>query len=425
MSAITIAGLVLTGLVFPQEAATANANIPPADGVWQAWLESPGGDLPFALELTSAEHGKRAALLHGPTRTVAARVTVDAGQLSIEWPDYDSKLVLQVSDGGTALDGHWERQRDAKSRTKMTCRARFGGGGTPGIPAAAFLPAAPGGPGAPPITSHGHACAPRYRVTFAGDTTDAVALLQESELGALQGTMLTVLGDYRYLTGRRTGTTIELACFDAAHAFLFRARQQSDGSLTGDFWSADQWQQKWTAQPDPLATLPDAYGVTKLRGNKLGKLAFDDLHGVRRQLEGDLLGEVTLVLLFGSWCPNCHDATKLLAKLGSEYGDRDVKIVSLAFELTNDVKRNRATLQAYATAHRVGWPILLAGPADKEQATKVLPFLDKLIAYPTVLFVDRTATIRAVYTGFTGPAAPAQHAQLAADWRQRIESLLR
>jgi hypothetical protein len=52
----------------------------------------------------------------------------------------------------------------------------------------------------------------------------------------------------------------------------------------------------------------------------------------------------------------------------------------------------------------VPWPVLLAGPSDKEAALKALPMLNKIFSYPTLLFVDRNNKVKRVYTGFNGKA---------------------
>ena len=69
--------------------------------------------------------------------------------------------------------------------------------------------------------------------------------------------------------------------------------------------------------------------------------------------------------------------------------------------------------------------IALAGPADKAAAAAAFPYLERIVAYPTIVFVDRDGAARAVFSGFTGPAAPTDHARLVAQWRSILDALVR
>lgn len=414
----------LLGLVLflPQADAPASPEVPLPSGVWRAWLDSPGGELPFGLELQHDQDGLRAWLVNGSDRTPASVARVSDATVTFEWGDFDSVLRARVTTGGTALDGTWDKQTAGNKRVELGFHARFNDSGS--IPAMPMLP-----PALPNANTDANADEPstgRYKVLFDGDEHPAVGLLHQAADGTLEGTFLTALGDYRFLSGRRERNGLMLACFDGGHAFLFRAEADGDGTLRGRFWSGASPAQTWTAVRDNRAALPDAYKLTQSKQRKVGNLAFPDLDGEKRSLtDPELLGRASLILLFGSWCPNCHDAAETLVQLHRRYRDRGLRVVGLAFELTDDAARNERVLRAYAARHQVQWPILLAGPADKKLAARALPFLDRVVAYPTVLFVGNDGTIAAIHTGFTGPAAPAEHQELVLEWRARIEDLLR
>jgi hypothetical protein len=63
--------------------------------------------------------------------------------------------------------------------------------------------------------------------------------------------------------------------------------------------------------------------------------------------------------------------------------------------------------------------------ADKAQASAAVPFLDRIRAYPTLVFVKRDGTIAAVYSGFSGPATGEAHEEMRARIEALIESLLK
>ena len=48
--------------------------------------------------------------------------------------------------------------------------------------------------------------------------------------------------------------------------------------------------------------------------------------------------------------------------------------------------------------------VLLTGISGKEKASESLPFLNKLMAFPTTIFLDKHHQVKSIYTGFNGPA---------------------
>lgn len=414
-----MSSLLAVLLFVPQDAPP--PAIPLPSGVWRAWLDSPGGDLPFRLEVQTDSDGMRAWICNGDERAPASLAVSSGTTVTFEWGDYDSVLRGEVRTGGTALDGTWDMQVSATKRAQLGFHARYG------VEAAAAPPMPMLGPGKPlPSLGSGGTLSGRYRVVFDGEDVPAVGILQESTTGDIDGTILTTLGDYRYLHGQRTGEEVVLACFDGGHAFLFRAQREGEAGLRGKFWSGDRTAISWSAQRDDTAALPDPHQITRAKQPRLPHLSFPDLLGDARTLtDPNVLGEGCVLLVFGSWCPNCHDATDTLVTLFRRYQARGLRVVGLACELTDDVDRNLRVLRTYAQRHEVEWPILTVGTADKKKVGQALPFLDQVVAYPTVVFVDKGGRIRDVYTGFVGPAAPREHQELVMDWRARIEDLLR
>ncbi|MBM4014253.1 MAG: TlpA family protein disulfide reductase, partial [Planctomycetes bacterium] len=294
----------------------------------------------------------------------------------------------------------------------------------------------------------------RHAVRFSGSDDPAVGEFAVAADGTATGTFLTTTGDFRFLAGQldrgfagedglvgccddgQPHHFLRLSCFDGAHAFLFSAELLADGAFEGGFWSGDRWYERWTARRDPAAALPDGFALSHAQGAvALTDLAFPQVFDptatdappaftARRLDDPALRGKVTLYQLFGSWCPNCHDAARELTELQHAYGPRGLRIVGLAFELTGDAARDAEQVRRYATRHATRFPLLLAGSADKRAATASLGVLDRVHAFPTTLFVDAAGRIRHVFTGFNGPATGAAHAEQKAEFRRRIEALL-
>jgi thiol-disulfide isomerase/thioredoxin len=377
---------------------------PRLQGDWAAALTTPGGPLAFELAFeprADGREGVRAFLVNGEERIEVPRVAFDGRELLLDMPHYDSRIRARLQGG--RLAGTWEKRRGAERSATL--------------PFEAVAPAPERTPGADA------AFLGRWRVDFESEEEDAIAAFHRGPRG-LRGTFLTVTGDYRYLEGATRADELTLSCFDGAHAFLFRAREQADGSLAGDFWSGDWHHETWTAVRDDRAALPDAFAQTRWDGRtKLGDLRFPDLDGTERAL-ADFAGKATLLVVLGSWCPNCHDEARLLAELDARYRERGLRILGLAFELTGDFARDAGQVRIFAARHGLAFPFFLCGTADKEAATRALGLVDRVRAFPTTVFVGADGLPRAVHSGFSGPATGEEHLKLRREFERRIEGLL-
>ncbi|MCA9323305.1 MAG: redoxin family protein, partial [Planctomycetes bacterium] len=376
------------------------------EGRYVAWLVCPGGELHFGLSFSEL-NGRFSASIHNGSEAIGvAAGLMDAGAWRIEFPHYDSAIEFRVLPTGS-LEGRWRKQTSGQRFVELPFRARRA------------MPETPAQDAELETT--------RYESRFSSSPDEpAVLELHQRSDNALQGTFLTTTGDYRYLAGRWEGDAFELSCFDGAHAFLFRGRRGDDGGLEGDFWSGDRWHETWTARPSPTAALPDAFSLTRLSGGEdVDVLSFPDLDGRVRGLgDADFAGRARLVVIFGSWCPNCHDLTDYLVELRRRYAGLGLQVVGLAFELTDDPARNARQVRRYLERHAADWPVLLAGPADKARATEALGFLDRIRSYPTTLFCAADGRVQAIHQGFCGPATGPAHEKLRAAFEARIEALL-
>jgi thiol-disulfide isomerase/thioredoxin len=382
-------------------------------GEYRAVLETPGGELPFILLLEKGPGGLRGRVMNGGEKIEIPLVRLEGNRVVMEFTHYDSLIEAERlgRDKGRRLRGRWTKRSGAATTVSLPFSAEPYSGHrfSPHLQVTSEVLTHP------PIGG-------RWAVKFSGDEDGAVGIFQPGEGHMLEGTVLTTTGDYRYLAGSYEHGLLRLSCFDGTHAFLLSARVESDGSLRGDFWSGAKWHQAWTAKRDEKASLPDGFGLTRIRSpGRVRGLTFRDLEGRERALgDGGLMGKATIIEVFGSWCPNCHDAAKLLVELERTYGPRGLRVVGLAFEATDDPRQVRR----YAERHGVTYPMLMGGRADKREASTALPVIDRVRAFPTFLFVDGEGVVRSVYTGFTGPAGGAEHERLRGQFRRVIEELL-
>ena len=401
-------------------------------GIWRAWLDSPGGELPFQLELSGqpgqpgASGGQLQAVIHnGPERIPFELVRLEGRQLTLARPHYDSTITARLNAAGELLEGEWVKRGSGDAWTRMPFRADF-------CSTEASSPAAQRCRFAPVSTAAGPSAqrSGRWRVRFGSSDEDSVAVFEGGGMD-LRGTFLTTLGDYRFLAGDARNGQLRLSCFDGAHAFLFKAAvkpgaEGAPASLEGDFWSRDTWHETWTAVLDDDAALPDAFGLTRWNEEvPLASLTFPDLDGTERSLADPAFrGKARILKLFGTWCPNCNDEARYLVELDRHYRARGLSIVGLAFEHSGEFERDAEQVRRYAEHHRIEFPLLLAGVSDKGAASDRFPLIDRVRAYPTTLFLDAEGVVRAIHTGFSGPATGAAYTKLREDFERLIEALL-
>ncbi len=415
-------GFVLAGVIsfVPQQKLSDELN-----SVWQlkhvyrATLACPGGEIPFILVVEELPPKWRACVFNGEERiNIPHARRPQIHSYEFEFNHYRSKIKAMSAGGPFCevheLKGHWIKEGGDGKPVEMDFSAEGYQGYLfkPNLKITEEIEK--------PTTVDG-----RWSVKFSSDDSPAIGVFKEGKDKSVDGTFLTTTGDYRYLAGSYEHGLLRLSCFDGSHAFLFHARMQSDGTLKGDFWSGAKWHETWTAKRDDKAALPDGFSLTKINPKaKLKDLRFPDLNGKARSLsEPGLLGKATIVEIFGSWCPNCHDAAELLVDLEKKYGPRGLKVVGLAFE-SGDARRDAQQVKRYLERHKATYTALIAGVRDRKKASAALPVIEELKSFPTFLFVDADGTVRSVYSGFSGPATGEEYTKLRKQFEAAIEKLL-
>lgn len=385
-------------------------------GIWRAVLASPGGELPFQLRVSRSDDGFEAAALNGVEQVSFSSVQARQGSIVFRNDGYDSEIDARLSADGLSLVGTW-RKKSAQGYSQLGFQAVHGLDHR-------FEPE-PGAEGEFPPSVDGD-----WRVTFVDQDGEMPSRGEFVQQGShVTGTFLTELGDYRFLEGDYSNGRLRLSCFDGAHAFLFRAGVQQDGTLKGDFWSRDSYHATWTAErlsKDESDSLPDPYLEVALNnGRQSFNFSFPDLDGnLVAHDDPRFRNKVVLVNIFGSWCPNCNDEAPLLAGWYRQHRDRGLEVVGLAYELTGDAQRDGRFVRKFAQRYGVEYPLLLAGTSNKTVAAGTVPDLSRIRAYPTTIFIGRDGKVRRIHSGFAGPATGQHHERLVEEFETLIEKLL-
>jgi peroxiredoxin len=373
-------------------------------GIWRATLQTPGGPLPFGLEIQT-EDSLIAFIVNGSERILVRDIVRQDDSLFIRLPVFDSEIRARVT--GTAMQGRWiDYNRESYAipfSAEHDVSYRF----------------AEWSKAVDTLTE-------AWEVTFspgAEGEFKAKGIFTYHGSRAF-GTFLTETGDYRFLEGDVVDDSLFLSCFDGSHAFLFKAYRTGD-SMSGMFWSGKHWQEPWVAVLNPGFMLRDPDSLTFLKpGFERFEFSFPDADGNLVSLN-DFGGRVVIVQIMGSWCPNCMDEARFFADAWRKHHDDGLDIIGLAFEKTRNFQTARERVMRMQEHLALPYPILVAGFRDPKEVAEKLPALNRLMSYPTSIFIDRTGEVKRIHTGFNGPATGAAYTAFVGDFNAFVQSLLR
>ena len=266
-----------------------------------------------------------------------------------------------------------------------------------------------------------------WETTFGvGDSVPEKAVGEFKQNGnTLRGTFRTETGDYRYLDGEVQGDRIYLSCFDGSHAFLFEGKIKADGSLIGSFHSGKSYRTIWVAKRNEQYELanPDSLTIVK-SGGKSVDFAFKNPEGRVISLHNsEYQNKVKVVEIMGTWCPNCRDEANFLKEYLAAHVSDEVAVVALAYERSKDTSKSNALIRLYKERMGTPYEVVDAGTSNKEEASKTMPMLNKISAFPTTIIIDKKNRVRKIHTGFDGPAT-SRYGAFKKDFEAFIQALV-
>lgn len=253
------------------------------------------------------------------------------------------------------------------------------------------------------------------------DVPNKVAILKQ-EGNKLTGVILQVTGDSRELEGTVQGDEFYLSGFTGPSPKIYKGKINEDGTLSGQIGQGIYDNVKFVGVKDEAAELPDPYQLTYLKdGHKTIDFTFPDLEGKAVSLKDEKYrGKVVIVEFIGTWCPNCTDQTIFLSPWFNENKDKGVEAIAIGFEQKDDLEYAKYTLGKLRDKYDIQYDILFGGLADKRSVGEKIPALNKFIAYPTTIIIDRKGEVREIYTGYTGTVTGKYYQ----DYEKRFKELL-
>lgn len=377
-------------------------------GMWRAAILIQGKELPFNLEvMKDSADGYNAFIINAGEKILLDEINISGDSVDIALHVFDANIKAVLN--GDSLTGTFIKNYEKDYRIPF--RAKYG---------QSFRFEKSENENYPDFNG-------KYAVTFTSpsDTVPAVGIFKQ-EKDSVTGTFLTETGDYRYLQGNISNGVMQLSTFDGNHAYLFTATIQADGKLSGEYWSGKTYHATWIGEKNDKAELKDPESLTYLKpGYEKIEFSFPDVNGKTVTLNDEQYkGKVVVLQLFGSWCPNCMDETKFLSPWYNENKSRGVEVIGLAYERKPDFEYASARVKKMIDKFDVPYNFLIAGTNNKDEASKTLPQINRVVAFPTTIFIGKDGKVKKIHTGFSGPGTGVYYDQFVQEFNETINELL-
>ena len=269
----------------------------------------------------------------------------------------------------------------------------------------------------------------RWKFTFNPNKDNAsfsVGIFNSIGENEISATFRTTTGDYGYMHGGYKENKIVLSTFNGSRAYLFEAEMNKD-SIEGVMYAGNHSKTIVKGVLDNDFDLSNEYSLTSLKGkNQKFDFSFENTLGKLISIDDKFYdGKSMVVQLMGSWCSNCLDESKFYVDYMNKNELKDIEFVALAFEYAKTKDDALNSIQKLKKQLGINYPILLAqyGSSDKSRALEKFPMLNKIISYPTTIFLDKNKDVIKIHTGFNGPATGEKYTEFINEFNSTIKFL--
>jgi thiol-disulfide isomerase/thioredoxin len=375
-------------------------------GTWRGVIHMQEQELPFTFRVTNDSGKYRAYIQNSGEEILLDEITVTGDTVEMMLHIFDASLKAKLDED--KLTGTFVKYYAPQANLPFTAtygdEYRF----------------------TPDVTSPSTDFSGTYQVLFktGKESYPSIGVFKQ-EGNHVTGSFLTPTGDYRFLEGSVVDNKLKLSTFDGNHSYLFIAGFEGD-SLKGDFYAGKNSHETWAGVKNERAVMPDAESLTALKpGFEKLEFSFPDLNGNKVSLVDEKFkNKVVILQIFGTWCPNCMDETKFLVPWYNANKDRGVEVLGLAYERKDDFNYAKERVQKMKDKLDVTYDFVIAGVNDKEKAAETLPALNKVVAFPTTIFVGKDGKVKHIHTGFEGPGTGIYYERFQERFNQIVNELL-
>jgi thiol-disulfide isomerase/thioredoxin len=374
-------------------------------GVWVGTTDDNEYPVPFQLELAIYPSGVQGSLINGTKRSDSTSGSYADGHLTLHFDYYANTLEAAITDG--VLTGTFSgRGHSIPIKAQLNGKQAAPDAHPPQIGGLWNVAVDHGTKG-----EHGW----KLRVRQNGPHVDAVIERIDGDTGDLYGIW-------------RNGA-FAVSHFTAAGPSFAILRPQADGTLRletpahGGAVQSYPAHRTSNARQVALQTEDDPLRHTYLKNpNEPLSFRFPDLTGKSvSNTDPAFHHKALIVSIGGSWCPNCQDEAPFLEQLYRKYHDRGLEIIELSFEEASQLQ-NPVRLKAVIQRYGITYPVLIAGTPD--QLNEKFPHVVNLNCWPTTFFVGRDGHVKAIHTGYAGPATESDNSKLESELTALVTRLL-
>lgn len=411
MKAVAFAGVtILSSFANAAENPVAKA---PKQGIWRGEFVISETHIPFNFEYNAKDKDHPILTLLNGSRRDDFKVTKLSGDsIFVKMNTYDAALVANVESDGK-ITGEYRSLVPGFRGSSLPFSAEYGKDYR-------FVEKGKEKP-----TKHNLSGKWDLQVLSKAKMPDNVAMLKQ-EGNKLTGVVMSTVGDSRELEGVVEGDEFVLSHFSGPNPRVYKGKINEDGSITGVISSGIYDNTKFEGSKNDQASLPDPYKLTHLKeGYTKLDFTLPDLNGKQVSLSDDKYkGKVVIVEIVGTWCPNCTDQTAFLSPWYKANKTRGVEAIAIGFEQKDDLEYAKYTLGTLKKKYGIEYDILFGGIADKKVASEKLPALNRMMAFPTTILIDRKGDVRQIHTGYTGEVTGQYFKDYVAKWNKDLDELL-
>lgn len=385
----------------------------PRQGIWRGEFTVSESKIPFNFEYDSkdAEHPVL-TLLNGTRRDNFKVKRIGADSIFVKMNTYDAALVAKVQSDGK-ITGEYRSLVPGFRGNYLPFVAEYG-------KSYRFIEPEK----AEPVKNN---ISGRWALELFSKTKapNSVALFKQDGY-KVTGVIMTTVGDTRELEGIVQGDEFIVSHFSGPNPILYKGKINESGQLEGTVEMGIYSNIKFSGIKDDKFELPDPYKLTYLKEG-YSKLDFTlpDLNGKPVSLSDEKYkGKVVIVEIIGTWCPNCTDQTAFLAPWFKNNKQRGVEAIAIGFEQKDDLQYAKYTLGTLKEKYGIEYDILFGGLADKKLASEKLPALNKMMAFPTTIIIDRNGDVSQIHTGYTGEITGQYFKDYVAKWNADLDKLI-
>lgn len=378
------------------------------EGTWRgALVRTDGIEIPFTFETAEVNGEPLVYFINADDKLMVDEIRFSGDSVVVDMPFFDAKFVGGINNGNIA-GNYYKTSGENVTRIPFKTyynKERF-----------------------TRTTPELRNISGKWEVYIKEDRAD-IGIFNQDENGRVTGTILTPSGDYRFMEGIVDGDSLMMSVFDGGYNMLLTAKISDNNTLTnGVLYSGLTSKQSWHGKRNDALEMGDGEDLTKMRpGEERLNFSFPSTEGEMVSINDDKYkGKVVLVQIMGSWCPNCMDETDFLSDYYNKNKHRGLEVIGLAYERTTDFEKNKKLLQPYIDRFNVQYPILIppVKVSDPEKEQKTLPQIDKIRAYPSLIYIGRDGKVRKIHSGFSGPATGSFYEEYKKNFYNDLDKLL-